>query len=105
MYEQFIRERITELRLEKGISEYQMSLDLGHSKNYIRNITSGKTLPAMGEFFYICEYFRITPKQFFEVDSENHKSIHFNELCTIVQDFSDDDIELLILIAQRIKHD
>ncbi len=27
--EQFVRNRITELRLKKNISEYQMSLDLG----------------------------------------------------------------------------
>lgn len=26
---QIIRERITELRISKGVSEYQMSLDLG----------------------------------------------------------------------------
>ena len=31
----FIRNRITELRVKKGISEYQLSYDLGHSKNYI----------------------------------------------------------------------
>ena len=32
---EFIRNRITELRLKKGVSEYQLSYDLGHSKNYI----------------------------------------------------------------------
>ena len=29
MDEEFIRNRITELRLKKGISEYQLSLELG----------------------------------------------------------------------------
>ena len=29
MNEQFVRNRITELRLKKDVSEYQMSLDLG----------------------------------------------------------------------------
>ena len=28
-YEEFVRERITQLRLKKGVSEYQMSYDLG----------------------------------------------------------------------------
>ena len=32
MTEEFIRNRITELRLRKGVSEYQMSYDLGHSR-------------------------------------------------------------------------
>lgn len=31
----FVRNRITQLRLEKGVSEYQMSYDLGHSRSYI----------------------------------------------------------------------
>lgn len=34
MYAQFLRDRITQLRLQKGVSEYQMSLDLGHSRGY-----------------------------------------------------------------------
>ena len=46
----FIRERISELRMRKGVSEYQMSYDLGHSRGYVNNITSGKTLPSMSEF-------------------------------------------------------
>ena len=35
MDENFIRERITQLRLKKNVSEYKMSYDLGHSKSYI----------------------------------------------------------------------
>lgn len=61
MYEDFVRERITQLRLKKGVSEYQMSYDLGHSRGYIYNISSGKALPPMREFFAICDYFDITP--------------------------------------------
>jgi len=38
MNEQFIRDRISELRIKKGVSEYKMSYDLGHSKSFlIRN--------------------------------------------------------------------
>ena len=35
---QFVRDRITQLRLKKGVSEYQMSYDLGHSRSYVYNI-------------------------------------------------------------------
>ena len=55
MNEQFIRDRISILRTKKGISEYKMSLDMGHSKSYIQSISSGKALPSMSEFLYICE--------------------------------------------------
>ena len=65
-YEEFVRNRITELRMRKGVSEYQMSYDLGHSRGYIYNISSGKCLPPLTELFLICEYFEITPSQFFD---------------------------------------
>lgn len=64
----YVRDRITQLRLGKGISEYKLSYDLGHSRGYIYNISSGKTLPSMSEFLTICEYFDITPKDFFDTE-------------------------------------
>ena len=66
MYEKFVRDRITQLRLQKGVSEYQMSYDLGHSRGYIYNISSGKSLPPLKELFAICDYFGITPSEFFD---------------------------------------
>lgn len=71
MYEEFVKSRITQLRLNKGVSEYQMSYDLGHSRSYVYNISSGKALPPLKEFFAICDYFEITPQQFFDTDVKN----------------------------------
>ena len=68
MDEKFISERITELRLKKDVSEYQMSLDLGKNKSYIQNISSGRSLPSMSQFYEICRYFEITPQEFFDED-------------------------------------
>ena len=59
--EEDIRNRLTQLRMKKGVSEYQMSLDLGHSKSYIQGISSGRALPPMSEFLVICDYLAISP--------------------------------------------
>lgn len=67
-YKAHIRNRITELRMKKGVSEDQMSLDLGQNRNYIQGISSGKALPSMSVFLNICEYCGITPMQFFDGD-------------------------------------
>lgn len=75
MNEDFVRERITNLRIKKGVSEYQMSYDLGHSRGYVYNISSGKALPPLKEFFAICDYFEITPQQFFDDSSKNPELI------------------------------
>ena len=66
MDEEFIRNRITELRLKKGVSEYQMSMELGQNRSYIQAISSGRSMPSMKQFLNICEYFEITPLQFFD---------------------------------------
>ena len=75
MNEDFVRERITALRLKKGVSEYQMSYDLGHSRGYVYNISSGKALPPLKEFFAICDYFGLTPAQFFDEETQNPELI------------------------------
>lgn len=99
-YDIFIRQRITDLRLKKNISEYRMSLDLGHSNSYIRNITSGKALPSMNEFLYICEYLNVTPMEFF--DDQNTNPALINRLIQLAQKMNEDDLLALIDMAERI---
>lgn len=64
-YEDFLRNRITEYRIRLGVSERQMSLELGRSESYIRHITCEKSLPSMREFFNILDYFNVTVDEFF----------------------------------------
>lgn len=66
MDEKYVRERITQLRIQKGVSEYKMGYDLGHSRGYVYNISSGKSLPPLKEFLAICDYFEISPSDFFD---------------------------------------
>lgn len=100
MEENFIRQRITELRIQKNISEYKMSLDLGHSKGYIQSISSGRALPSMSEFLTICDYFGITPVEFFNVKSSD--GILIKSLQTEVSKLNNEDLNLLINIAKRL---
>ncbi len=95
----FVRERITQLRVQKGISEYKMSYDLGHSRGYINNISSGKTLPSMTEFFAICDYFQITPVEFFggvQNPKKTKQTLHIIEL------LEENDLDLIWRTAERL---
>lgn len=100
MNAQFVRERITQLRLQKDVSEYKMSYDLGHSRGYINNISSGKTLPSMTEFFSICEYFDITPVDFFKGNIDDPKK--FNKVSVDLEKLSKSDVDLLESIIKRL---
>lgn len=98
--ESFIRERITELRIKKGVSEYKMSTDMGHSKSYIQSITSGRALPSLGEFIYMCEYLEISPKDFFDQNIIEPPLVR--QLSTLTQSMSDKDLLLLINLANHL---
>lgn len=100
MNETFIRNRISELRIQKNISEYKMSLDLGHSKSYIQSISSGKALPSMSEFFYICEYLGVTPMEFFNTDGTD--SIRLHKLTTCAKNLPSKDLDALIIVAEQL---
>lgn len=100
MNAEFVRERITQLRLKKGVSEYKMSYDLGHSRGYINNISSGKTLPSMTEFFSICDYFEISPVDFFSEQTSNPKLL--NEAFSKLSLLNESDLELTMRNVERL---
>ncbi len=75
MDESFIQERIAELRVNRGVSAREMSLSLGQSESYINTIENKKALPSMQVFLYICDYFKISPKDFFDTENKNPQKI------------------------------
>ena len=87
-YTSFVRTRITELRIEKNISEHRMSLDLGKAGSYITHISSGKALPSMHEFFNILNYLDITPAAFFAPCEED--TSHLARLCERLRTVDDE---------------
>lgn len=67
--------RLSKLRHLCGVSARDMSLSMGQNHGYINNIETGKVMPSLIGFFYICEYLKITPSEFFDTDSENPQQI------------------------------
>lgn len=100
MNDDFVKERITQLRLKKGVSEYQMSYDLGHSRGYIYNISSGKALPPLKEFFAICEYLGVSPQQFFDEGTDNPELIQ--KAVSGMKQLNESDLLMLLGIINRM---
>lgn len=103
MYEEFVRDRITQLRLQKGVSEYKMSYDLGHSRGYVYNISSGKSLPPLTELFAICDYFGITPSEFFD-DNISRPELLQKALEGLKQ-LDENDLQLILNFIDRLLGD
>lgn len=90
-YNEFIRTRITELRMKKNVSEHRMSLDLGRSGSYIRGITCESSMPSLKELFNIITYFNMTPVEFF-APLENEDST-YSKLCQRLKELDDTDLD------------
>jgi transcriptional regulator with XRE-family HTH domain len=97
---EFVRERIKQLQLQKDVSEDKMSYDLGHSRGYINNISSGKTLPSMTEFLAICDYFEISPAEFFDAKTANPKLSR--TVLELLEQLTEGDMELMVANMKRL---
>ena len=97
----FIRKRITELRLAKGVSELAMSQALGHGRAYITHITSGRANPSVPELLYIIEYLEVTPRTFFSEGNEND-SLLLQKIVDRLEKHSDDDLSMFLNLLERM---
>ncbi len=93
--------RLSQLRMNKGVSARDMSLSIGQSAGYINNIETGVNFPSMTAFFYICEYLDITPSEFFDTDSKSPTKE--KELIEAVKGLKAEQLDNLIALAKGLK--
>ena len=99
-YLTWVARRIEELRIQKGVSAREMSLALGQSTGYINKNESGRALPSIPVLIYICEYFDITPQEFFNVESPAPQ--RSKELLREIEKLNAVQIDHLMLIVKDI---
>ena len=92
--------RLVELRMSKGVSARDMSLSLGQSPGYINNIECGKALPSMSVFLYICDYFHITPQEFFDLGNPNPEKL--NEIIENLKLLDDEQLNNIAAIIKGL---
>ena len=100
MHEENFSLRLAQLRNKKGVSARDMSLSIGQNHGYINNIESGKALPSMTIFFYICEYLNISPAEFFDTDSNN--PVKLQELINDLKKLDDKQIDSIAEIVRGL---
>lgn len=102
MFEDFFAERISSLRNKKNVSAREMSLAIGQNGSYINRIESKLTFPSMQAFFYICEYFQISPKEFFDEDNSN--PIKINEIIEELKKLDDVQLDTIQAVINGLNH-
>lgn len=98
-YIEWFYQRLVQLRLEKGVSARDMSLSLGQSESYINKIENRRTLPSFTGFLYICEYFGITPQEFFENHAAPQKT---RELMDELGKLTPEQTEHILLVVRDL---
>ena len=92
--------RLTRLRMAKNVSARDMSLSIGQSAGYINNIETGKAMPSMSAFFYICEYLGVSPGEFFDTESKNPEKL--SNLVELLKKLSDDDLDSITKVVMAM---
>jgi len=100
-FNDFLSERITRLRTAKGVSARDMSLTLGQGAGYINSIENKNSLPSMHVFYFICEYFKISPRDFF--DEESAAPDKLNMLTTDMKSLTLEQLDNIARIVQDIR--
>lgn len=98
-YELFLQNRIAELRAKRSVSARDMSLSIGQSENYINVIENKRALPSMSVFFYICNYFGISPKEFF--DEENNNPILMQDIINELKTLNDEQLSSIYTLIKN----
>lgn len=96
----YIGQRVTQLRMAKGKSEYQMSLDLGMSRGYIQGIASGRSTPSVMQLFNIFEYFDVTPAEFFDESNADPEDI--KSLVKTAKQLEPNDLKMFTALMERM---
>ncbi len=102
MYEEFTQDRIAQLRTQKGVSARDMSLTLGQNSSYINRIENRKSLPSLQVLFWICEYFGITPQEFF--DDGSAYPAQLADLIVEMKKMDDASLALVSELVKKINH-
>ena len=101
MYEDLFYRRLTTLRNQMDVSAREMSLDLGQSASYINAIENQKSLPSMQVFFYICEYLKVSPSEFF--DETNPCPQELRKIVDILKELTPEQLSHLEYIAGQMR--
>lgn len=103
MRENYIGERITMLRLAKGISEYNLSKCIGKCENYINKVSSGHITPPIKVLNAICEYFGLTLSEFFREDAPAY-SPTAARITSLLPELSEEELKSLLVIVEAMKN-
>lgn len=96
-----ILNRITQLRIQKDISEKQMSRDIGRSASYLSAMQKNKSMPSMLSLVAICSYLEVSLSEFFDFE-DNPYPIKINQIKEELLALDDEELDVILQLIQTM---
>lgn len=100
-FRKFFSNRLYDLRMQQNVSARKMSNLIGMGDAYINTIENNKSMPKMEQFYFICDYLKISPSDFFDEDNSNPQRLA--ALMEDLKSLSDEQLATVAAVAREMK--
>lgn len=100
-FRKFFSNRLYDLRMQQNVSARKMSNLIGMGDAYINTIENNKSMPKMEQFFFICDYLKISPSDFFDEGNSNPQRLA--ALMEDLKSLSDEQLATVAAVVREMK--
>lgn len=90
------------LRKEKGLTQEQLAEKLAVSGRTVSRWETGYSQPSVKELLYLIDTLGITPRLFFDEETEYRNPILVQEIIDGIKSMNDQDLEAVLLMVRRL---
>ena len=102
--EKKILDRVTQLRMQKDISEKQLSRDIGKSPSYLSSMNKNQSMLSLLTLKTICEYLDVSLSDFFDFD-DNTYPVKINRIKLELLKLDDEELDIILALTHNMnKH-
>ena len=98
-----VKERLEELRVEKGLSIYELTYKAELSENTIYHWYNNRSSPSLSALMAVCKALDITLEEFFNPRIKGALSPKESEMIELFSKIEAEDQEALLIILRKIK--
>ena len=95
--------RLSELRIMRKVPAREMSISLGHGAGYINSIENGSSMPSLIMLFEICDYLKVSPKEFFDFTEPETGRLFELKLTEVYKSLGNEEKEILRRIIDLLE--
>lgn len=98
-----ILDRITQLRMQKNITEKKISRDIGKTSTYLSSMNKNKSMPSLRTLISICDYLGVSLSEFFDF-TDNPYPIKINEIRNELLKFNENELDTLLAFLKEVNN-